>query len=545
MLVPILLLVLLPAGYFGARAGLFRHRFSGRAFAAAAIVLLALALPGTGLDYTHVKRMNLLIAAATALVLALREAGIGWIADRARRLAVFGGLAALSVVAYLGFLTFHGEKTWVHYHDVAHYYLGSKYFEELRYGDLYTAMLRAEAEVYGDRFRTVEARDLRTGDLVHIRDLLRGSDRVKARFTPDRWIDFRADVAYFREALGPQYGTLFQDHGFNPTPVWALLGGRVANLVPAGSASGIFALSLLDPLLIAGAFAAAGWAFGLETMLLAVIAFCVTFGTNFGWTGGAFLRFIWFFGVVAGFACLEKRRFASAGALFALATVLRIFPAFFAVGLFFKAAADALAHGGIERGYRRLFAAMAVTTLALVGLSVAVHGWDSWTGFRENMAEHRTTVSPNMVGVTSLLAYKAGPPLVTQEEFREIRERRERVYRVQLATVFVAALIAVAIAAPFLDDVAAAALGAPLLFLGLNLASYYYAFLVVLVLAHRRHPWRLALVFGAEAISHALLLFEEREAVLYLFRDLVLLYLFAALALEQWRRAPARGKMEA
>jgi hypothetical protein len=545
VLVPILLLVLLPAGYFGARAGLFRHLRGAWGFAAAALVLVGLSLPATGLDYTHVKRMNLLIAAATATILALREAGTGWMGDRGRRLAALAALAALAVVTYLGFLTFHGQRTWVHYHDVAHYYLGSKYFDELRYGDLYTAMLRAEAEVYGDRFRTVEARDLRTGDIVPIRDLLRASDRVKAAFSPDRWIDFRADVALFRETLGSQYAGLFQDHGFNPTPAWAMVGGRAANLVPAGSRPGLLALSLLDPLLIAGAFAAVAWAFGLEAMLLAVIAFCVTFGANFGWTGGAFLRFIWFFGVVAGFAALEKRRFAAAGALFGLATALRIFPAFFALGLFFKAAADALAHGGVERGYRRFFAAMAAAVLALVGLSAAAHGLDSWTGFRENMAEHRTTVSPNMVGLTSLLAWRDGPALVTQEEFRAIRERRERIYRVQLATVFAAGLVAAAAVAPFLDDIAAAALGAPLLFLGLNLASYYYAFLVVLVLAHRQHPRRLALIFAAEAISHALLLFEEREAVLYLFRDLVLLYLFAALAVEQWRSRSARVKMEA
>jgi hypothetical protein len=33
------------------------------------------------------------------------------------------------------------------FHDAALYYLGSKYFRELGYGHLYTAMLRAEAEV--------------------------------------------------------------------------------------------------------------------------------------------------------------------------------------------------------------------------------------------------------------------------------------------------------------------------------------------------------------------------------------------------------------
>ena len=57
-----------------------------------------------------------------------------------------GALASLAAIAYLNFFSFHGERTFVHYHDVAHYYLGSKYFRELGYANLYTAMLRAEAE---------------------------------------------------------------------------------------------------------------------------------------------------------------------------------------------------------------------------------------------------------------------------------------------------------------------------------------------------------------------------------------------------------------
>ena len=63
-------------------------------------------------------------------------------------------------------------------------------------------MLRAEAEEYDDHFRAVEARDLENNGLVHIRVLLERSEPVKARFTPERWRDFRLDVAYFRDALG-------------------------------------------------------------------------------------------------------------------------------------------------------------------------------------------------------------------------------------------------------------------------------------------------------------------------------------------------------
>ncbi len=545
MLVPILLLAVLPLGYFAARTGLLSRPWARRAFLAASVIAVLLALPARGLDFTHVKRMNLFIAAATALILLLRQAGVGWLRDRARYLRALGGLAAIGAITYLNFLSFHGEKTWVHYHDVAHYYLGAKYFRELGYGDLYTAMLRAEAEVYANRFKTIEARDLHTGEIVHIRSLLQSSDPVKAAFPPERWESFKVDVAFFRETLGPHYATLYKDHGFNPTPLWPALGGFLANLVPAGSATGIFLLTLIDPALILAAFAAVYWAFGVETALLAAIHFCVIFGAGFGWTGGAFLRFLWFFGTVAGFAALAKGRHATAGALLALATVLRIFPAFFAAALLGKAIGDGLMHGGIERGYRRFFASFGLTTVLLAGLTVGAFGVGAWDDFRRNMDEHRTTVSPNMVGLTGLLAYQDNPPLVTLEELREIRERRERIYRTQLLTVFALAVLACAAASPFLDDVAAAALGAPLIFVGLNLASYYYAFLVVLVLAHRGHPRRLALVFIAEAVSHALLLFEEREALLYLYRSLVLLYLFLALPLEQWREPPGRGKMEA
>ena len=544
MLVPVLLLAVLPVGYFAARTGLLSRPWARGAYLIASALLVIAVLPAVGMDFTHVKRMNVFLAAAAAIVLALRQSGVAWLRDPARYRQALGALAALSAVTYLNFFSFHGEQTWVHSHDVAHYYLGSKYFRELGYGGLYTAMLRAEAEVYADHFRTIEARDLKSGEIVHIRTLLQASGPVKAAFTPGRWEDFRRDVSFFRETLGPQYATLFEDHGFNPTPVWAVVGGGLANLLPAGSARGIFLLTLIDPLLIAGAFAAVFWAFGLETALLAVIYYCVIFGAGFGWTGGAFLRFLWFVGVVAGFAALQRGRHATSGALFAVATVLRIFPAFFVAALFFKAAGDALMNGGVERAYRRFFASFLATAALLVGLTLAVYGADAWRGFERNMAQHRTTLSPNVVGLTNLLAYESHPGLVTQEELREIRDRREEIYRAQLATLFVAAVLACAAVAPFLDDVAAAALGAPLLFVGLNLASYYYAFLVVLVLAHRAHPRRLALLFAAEAVSHALLLFEDREALLYVYRSMVLVYLFAALALEQWRAPAPRGKME-
>jgi hypothetical protein len=142
-----------------------------------------------------------------------------------------------------------------------------------------------------------------------------------------------------------------------------------------------------------------------------------------------------------------------------------------------------------------------------------------------------------------LLAYEPGqrPETVTADELRQIREERASLYDRLLVTAFPIALLVAGGASLFLGEAAAAALGVPLLFVGTNLASYYYAFLVVLVLVNREEPRRLMLIFGAEALSYVLLLFEEREAVLYVGRSLILIYLFAALGLDwiQSRRVPS------
>ena len=149
--------------------------------------------PIAGLDFDVVKSLNFAIILFAGGLLASRE-----VLMRSRlRLGYFSALALLaifSVVNYCNYFSFHGERTFLHLHDLAHYYLGSKYHAELGYDHLYTAMLRAEAEIYDDRFKALEARDLATNRLVDIRDLLSRSDRTKQRFEPNRWADFKTDV---------------------------------------------------------------------------------------------------------------------------------------------------------------------------------------------------------------------------------------------------------------------------------------------------------------------------------------------------------------
>ena len=96
-----------------------------------------------------------------------------------------------------------------------------------------------------------------------------------------------------------------------------------------------------------------------------------------------------------------------AGALLAVATVLRIFPAFFMAGLFFKAAFDLVAARRLRWRAWRPLASFAATAAVLVLLTLpAFGGIESWRDFERNLDRHVDTVSPNIVGLTQLLAYK-------------------------------------------------------------------------------------------------------------------------------------------
>ncbi len=528
-LIPVLVLLVLPALYLAHRLRLTEHprvRWLGGGALAAAVLASA---PWEGVDFLYVKRINLFICLGVVLLLLGRRYGAAGLGRRGRFLTVLTLTAAFTVTVYTNFFAFHGLRTFIHLHDAAHYYLGSKYYAEAGYADLYTAMLRAEAELYDNRFKTVTARDLHTYEEVHIRALLQASEPVKAAFA-GRWDEFKDDVAFFREALGEHYPAVLKDHGFNATPAWALIGGALSRRVPAGSRRGILLLCLLDVGLLVAVFAAVGWAFGRVALLLALIHFCVIFGANFGWTGGAFLRYLWFFGVVVGVCCLKKRRDASAGALLAFATLMRIFPVVFAVPIVLKGLALAWRHRTLPRRqavFLGSFLATAAVLFALTGL--LPRGYGHWGEFREQMELHVANISPNVVGLTEVLAYRGGDEQVSRDEFLALKARRQRIHTAQLLFVFLPALAAAAWLARRRTDVGAVTLALPLLLLSVSLGAYYQVFLVLLVLWQRDSPHNLALIFAVEAASHGLMLFEDREALLFIYRSVLLLVLYLGL----------------
>ena len=219
-----------------------------------------------------------------------------------------------------------------------------------------------------------------------------------------------------------------------------------------------------------------------------------------------------------------------------------MFPAAFAAPLAAQAAYRVWRERRLPREHLRFFTAFAATGLALLlAGSLQARGLGAWGEFRQNMGKHMDTISPNIVGLTAALAYHETPEQLTLEEMRAEQERRVTVYHVQLATIFLATAAAVALLAGRMRPPEAMLLGVPLLLTGLNLASYYYVLLVLMAVVWWDRPPRLAALFALEAATHALLLFEEREHFVYMYRSILLLYLLAAFYLDDLRRALRRA----
>jgi hypothetical protein len=538
--IPLFVVVALPLLWLLHRTGVVRRGLPlAIAFAVAGAAVAAMvASSRSGLDLVHLKRVQLLLAAAAALAALARHLGIAGASDDRRYTAWWTALAAASGIVYVNFFAFHGERTFVHYPDVAHYYLGSKYVAELGYDDLYVAMLRAEKEKFGE-LSSPEARDLLTNELVPSNELLLTSAPLRARFSDARWEDFTEDVAWFRRSLGPLYAGILRDHGYNPSPAWTLVGGTIAGLVPAGSRAGILTLTLLDPLLLILVFVAVGRTFGRIPLLYALASFFLVFGAGFAWTGGSFLRQIWFTGTIGAACALEKRREGIAGALLGIATALRIFPAVFMAGPVLARLWEARESRAIPRSLVRLVGGFAVTLAVLFALTATLpRGLGHWSEFRADLAVHAGTPAPNLVGLTQVLAWKPGPEEVDLAELRALWERRATIHRVQAVVLLPIALAAVVLLARGAGAAESIALAAPLFFIALIPAAYYWAFLPVVALAFRDQPRHVALLFAIEAVSYGILLFDERDGPVYILRSLLVLYLFVGL---WWR--PLRDRV--
>jgi hypothetical protein len=298
--------------------------------------------------------------------------------------------------------------SWHHQGDSFHYYMGSKYFDELGYTRLYHCAAVADAEEgLGSVVAHMQIRNLETNQLESARFALQNPGFCKRHFTPEAWQSFKQDVTWFRLAGTRQVWVKTRtDHGYNPPPTWTMVGALLTQTGPARRPQ-LIALTLIDPVLLAGMFVALAWAFGWRVMCVALIYWGTNFTAHWGWAGGSILRFDWLAALVVGLCCLKRERPVAAGLLLAWAVGVRIFPIMIVVGLALTAALRLFdTRRLVLTGSQRRFAwAFASGIVGIAVLSSASVGPRSWVEFAGNSKTHLNSDTVNRIGLRPLLAY--------------------------------------------------------------------------------------------------------------------------------------------
>jgi len=469
-----------------------------------------------------VKAMVAAVAAACVLYETLRWRQGRPVPESARRFAGFM-LAAAAVLAYFNGFAYTFPPYW-HHSDLFHYYMGAKYFPELRYDGLYRCTAVAQDQLgtvtwahapSGQRFRLDMSSEVRRpekrirnlgGDnlLVPLGDVLAHPEWCTRRFSPARWHAFKTDVAFFRIAADRAYWDgMQQDHGYNPPPAWTILGSFFSNLSPA-SVRSMQVLASFDLVYLAGAFALIWWAFGWRVFVVAAIFWGCQAAAPASWTAGAFLRQDWLFYVIASACLARKRWFRLAGASIVYAGLLRIFPFLLVLGWLTVAAAYLVRRGRVARSHRQALAGGVLATVVIVPLSLYVAGPASYREFyAHTLRLHDRTPLTNHMGLPVLIAhdFTGGPGSGRMEyavdekladpfeKWKRLRGERYDAYRwAGLAVIAFTAVFFVWVVRGLRPLWVAGSLGQVFIVVGAQLTSYYYSFLVLSALLVRARP---------------------------------------------------------
>jgi hypothetical protein len=350
-----------------------------------------------------------------------------------RPAVVIGTLALCAVTAFGTYYHFgmpqfldhaKGRRTLVHTWDMRHYFPVAKYFRELRFDGLYAASLAAYIDNHPnfspDQLPNIHLRDLRDSQMRSGAELADELPKMRARFTPERWEEFKRDIKYFNDTMGDRdfLGGMV-DHGGNATPVWVLPAYFIFRHAPANEWT-LSLAGLIDPVLVLLFFFMMARAFGLRVMLYVAILWGASDFYNFGSNlMGSTLRQDWLVALGLGACAIKLRWPFLGGALIAYGGLIRAFPAmaafFLAVPMVWFVVDYWRAHRRIpkfaelraaERPALRAFTGAAVCVIASLVITSALFGaQDSWGKWYQKIELHATGPSSNNVGLRNVLAF--------------------------------------------------------------------------------------------------------------------------------------------
>lgn len=271
----------------------------------------------------------------------------------------------------------------VHAWEQAHFFVGSKYLEEIGYFDIYKAIFLADQDGPRRLKKVVETRDLHTFDVVDRQTGLADAEAVRDRFTDTRWRAFVADW-WNLSHWHARWTDVMVDHGNSGSPAWALVALPFVHAF-GSSANGQGMLGLLDMGLMATMFGLLAWSHGPRAtaagfVVWALAPFC------FNYLAGSLLRWDWCFALGLGLVAWRIGRPATSGAFFGYAFVSKLFP----VGHLLAAAIwlgdEAWRTRSLPARTRRFVVGAVASALVWVAASSAAFGGPSiWVGYAERI----------------------------------------------------------------------------------------------------------------------------------------------------------------
>lgn len=407
---------------------------------------------------------------------------------------VLNGIAVViticGVLAYFNFGMFHWNKYphSVHYYDIFHYHIGGKYFTELGYFDLYHATVIADQE-HAKRFDRISnftrIRDLRADRLIPWRDALKESERIKAKFSPERWESFKHDIDSFqRQMPSRHWGHALSDFGFNPPPPWALMGRAVAHAFDISKVSQMVLMAWVDVLLLSVGFVFLYKAFGLYPLLMALTFFGVNYTQRYQHMSGSLLRLDWLAYLMIGVSLLKLERPKTAGAFLAYATSLRVFPLMFLAGIGFRWLYHAIRERKIWNDDARALLGALITVIVIFSATLVIKpGIEGRITWKDNITHHSQRLTVKRIALPYIFINYgrfSDANLPRNMAAREARAEATVVPVRVIQGVTLALFILVCVNSP---TWVASIMGLMLIYTLTNPVRYYWASLVLLI------PW--------------------------------------------------------
>jgi hypothetical protein len=514
--------------------------------------------------------LKTLLLAVGAVVIVHRLLLIRSVSQAYKRLsaAVLGGVAAFALLGYTNFLDFHDyAKVGRHvyqYHDIYHYYLGAKYYKELRYDRLYDCTYIALQDIAAEGTAVpdiVSIRSLHNPDESYTAADKAGENRERclAAMAPARWQAFKQDLKTFL-SVGWQTGwwrEMLFDLGFNPPPSWAVFATPLANLVPLSS----WALELLPWLDMLLVFGLGGYFVARAFSSSHLFGYWLVLGTNwyasYTWTGGSYFRQIWFACLVVAVCLWKMKRIKPAALCFGLAAALRLFPA-----AFFAGALWPLLFAWRKPTTRRTLLTASLifgaTVLSAVALSLLLYGREGWQQFFAKISKHNNTYFVMHFGFKKFAVFS--PSIAGQDfwwveglqRFAAWNARMRAIYQdsIVLNTTLQLGVPAAAfyVFRKYPAHFTSVALGGTLLFFFSMPANYYYVFLALLAVVamrtkERRPTALIAIAVWLSLVALNVMPFASKDWLVFNgYMNRILFGLFAALPVLGYLESSDRAK---